>query len=216
MRKLSKMSSNIFTTKLHDVIITKGLDDDANAKEGLFLVMDYVESDVRKVLDSVKYGTNLKEDHIIIILYNILCSLQFLHTANVIHRDIKPDNLLINSKCEISITDFGLSRSMIECDDEKSLYKRKQKMRSRMLDYSKQEIGRDQENYKSRMSTILTQSKSQKKERNLSDHMGSRWYRAPEIILTEKQYDQGIDMWPIGCILEELIYCSEPYTKDLT
>ena len=45
--------------------------------------------------------------------------------------------------------------------------------------------------------------------------MGSRWYRAPEVILMEKQYDQGIDLWPIGCILEELIHCSEPYIKEL-
>ena len=32
----------------------------------------------------------------------------------------------------------------------------------------------------------------------------------------QKQYDQGIDLWAIGCILEELIHCSEPYVKNLT
>ena len=55
-----------------------------------------------------------------------------------------------------------------------------------------------------------------KERRKLSEHMGSRWYRAPEVILMQKQYDQGIDMWALGCILEELIHCSEPYIKELT
>lgn len=137
MRKLSKMPNNIFTTKLHDVIITKGINErEFNTKEGLFLVMTYVESDVKKVLDSVKYGTVLSEDHIITILYNILCSLQFLHSVNLIHRDIKPDNLLINSKCEITITDFGLSRPLDSIIDDKSTYKIKANLRNAMIDYS--------------------------------------------------------------------------------
>ena len=72
--------------------------------------MDYVESDIKKVIESVKHGTILGEEHIVTILYNILCSVNFLHSANLIHRDLKPDNLLINSCCEIKIADFGLSR----------------------------------------------------------------------------------------------------------
>ena len=48
----------------------------------------------------------------IIILYNILCSVNFLHSANVIHRDIKPANILINSECEVKICDFGMARTI--------------------------------------------------------------------------------------------------------
>ena len=33
----------------------------------------------------------------------------------------------------------------------------------------------------------------------------TRWYRAPEIILTEKDYGPPIDMWSVGCIFAELI-----------
>ena len=42
-------------------------------------------------------------------------------------------------------------------------------------------------------------------KRHLSIHVGSRWYRAPEVALVEKQYDQASDMWSLGCILYELI-----------
>jgi len=41
--------------------------------------------------------------------------------------------------------------------------------------------------------------------RHLSLHIGSRWYRAPEICLVEKHYDQASDMWGVGCIIYELL-----------
>ena len=44
-----------------------------------------------------------------------------------------------------------------------------------------------------------------KKSRCLSPHVGTRWYRAPELGLVEQHYDQAQDMWSFGCILYELI-----------
>lgn len=35
-------------------------------------------------------------------------------------------------------------------------------------------------------------------------HVGSRWYRAPEVSLVERQYDQASDMWSFGCVVYEL------------
>jgi mitogen-activated protein kinase 1/3 len=39
----------------------------------------------------------------------------------------------------------------------------------------------------------------------LTSHVVTRWYRAPEIILIEKNYDAKIDMWSVGCIYAELL-----------
>jgi serine/threonine protein kinase len=77
-------------------------------------------------------------------------------------------------------------------------------------------MSKDLQAYKSRMAAELLKSRDHVKVRSLSDHISSRWYRAPEVILLEKQYDQGIDMWAIGCILEEMIYCSEPYVQGMS
>ena len=41
--------------------------------------------------------------------------------------------------------------------------------------------------------------------RCLSPNVGTKKYRAPEICLKEKHYDQASDMWSLGCILFELI-----------
>ena len=42
-------------------------------------------------------------------------------------------------------------------------------------------------------------------KRELSEHVVTRWYRAPELILMEKDYGPAIDMWSVGCIFAELL-----------
>lgn len=42
-------------------------------------------------------------------------------------------------------------------------------------------------------------------KRELTGHVVTRWYRAPEIILLEKDYGAAIDMWSVGCIFAELL-----------
>ena len=45
-------------------------------------------------------------------MYQLFKGLAHMHAAGVIHRDIKPQNLLVNEKCELRICDFGLARSI--------------------------------------------------------------------------------------------------------
>ena len=52
----------------------------------------------------------LSDDHVRYFLYQILRGLKCIHSAKVMHRDLKPGNLLVNSNCEIKICDFGLAR----------------------------------------------------------------------------------------------------------
>ena len=45
----------------------------------------------------------------------------------------------------------------------------------------------------------------------MTPHIASRWYRAPEIILTEQHYDLKVDMWSMGCVLGELVNYTDQY-----
>lgn len=66
-----------------------------------------MQSDLHKIIVSPQA---LTPDHIKVFVYQILRGLKYLHSANVLHRDIKPGNLLVNSNCILKICDFGLAR----------------------------------------------------------------------------------------------------------
>jgi len=53
-----------------------------------------------------------------------------------------------------------------------------------------------------------------KKERSLTPHVVTRYYRPPEVILVEKNYDTKVDIWSFGCIASEIIQSSEVYEKN--
>lgn len=57
-------------------------------------------------------SNQLKTVHNYYVLYQILITLQYIHSKDIIHRDIKPSNILINQDCQIKLADFGLARGI--------------------------------------------------------------------------------------------------------
>jgi serine/threonine protein kinase len=88
--------------------------EDNDGKLGLFIIMEYFESDLKQVLSSSANKDDFTLEHTIQVAYNILCAIKFLHSANVLHRDLKPGNILLDEDCNIRICDFGLSRTLPE------------------------------------------------------------------------------------------------------
>ena len=54
----------------------------------------------------------LEEIHKKYIVYQILKCLKYIHSAELIHRDLKPDNILIDRNGHIKLSDFGLCKYM--------------------------------------------------------------------------------------------------------
>lgn len=65
----------------------------------------------------IRSGQPLSDAHFQSFIYQTLCGLRYIHSASVLHRDLKPGNLLVNADCELKICDFGLARGF-ETDAE--------------------------------------------------------------------------------------------------
>ena len=87
---------------LHDVIHTENK---------LMLVFEYMDKDLKKYMDS--RGDRGQLDYITIksFMYQLLQGIAFCHDNRVLHRDLKPQNLLINNKGQLKLADFGLARA---------------------------------------------------------------------------------------------------------
>lgn len=152
-------------------------------------------------------------------MYNLLCSLNWIHSAHVIHRDIKPSNILIDEDCKIKLCDFGLARTFsgLPIDPIKHYDEVKSKISETNLQRIQLGLNSLSENEtKQIIKQILESSKEERSKgrRRLSDHVVTRWYRPPEIILIEKQYGPAIDIWGVGCILAELLAKTAEHMKD--
>ncbi|KAL9652757.1 hypothetical protein ABK040_010790 [Willaertia magna] len=73
-------------------------------KQHLWICMEMMEGGK---LTDLLYKTVLREDEIAYVLRECLKALDYLHKSNKMHRDIKSDNVLVNSKGEIKLADFG-------------------------------------------------------------------------------------------------------------
>ena len=76
------------------------------AIQDIHIVLPLMDTDLRKLLKSRR----LSSEHVRCFLYQILRGLRYIHSANVIHFDMKPGNVLVNSDCYVKICDFGLAR----------------------------------------------------------------------------------------------------------
>ncbi|MGH0176984.1 UNVERIFIED_CONTAM: hypothetical protein FKN15_074069 [Acipenser sinensis] len=90
--------ANIVT--LHDIIHTD---------KSLTLVFEYLEKDLKQYMDDC--GNIMSVHNAKIFLFQLLRGLSYCHRRKVLHRDLKPQNLLINDKGELKLADFGLARA---------------------------------------------------------------------------------------------------------
>ncbi|KAG7887423.1 hypothetical protein KL936_004120 [Ogataea polymorpha] len=76
-----------------------------NGSADLWVIMEYMEGGC--LTDVIDNNPEISEEQIAAICYETTKGLQHLHKKNFIHRDIKSDNVLLDAKGNVKITDFG-------------------------------------------------------------------------------------------------------------
>lgn len=90
--------ANIVT--LHDIIHTK---------DTLMFVFEFLDTDLNTYLE--KYPRGIPSHNVKLFLFQLLRGLAYIHERKILHRDLKPQNLLINEGGELKLADFGLARA---------------------------------------------------------------------------------------------------------
>lgn len=97
---------------------------DVGTTENPYIVIEYVNGKTLKEI--IRDSKSLPQDVSVQIAIRILSALQHAHQAGIIHRDIKPQNILVNQKGYIKVSDFGIARMVgsetaATADTEKSV-----------------------------------------------------------------------------------------------
>ncbi|MGH2671822.1 MAG: Stk1 family PASTA domain-containing Ser/Thr kinase, partial [Actinomycetota bacterium] len=82
---------------------------DTGSDDGVhFIVMEYVDG--RTLADLIAGGGRILPDRAIEIAIDVCRALEAAHAQGVIHRDIKPGNIMLDEKGHVKVTDFGIAR----------------------------------------------------------------------------------------------------------
>ena len=81
----------------------------------IYLIFECLPSDLKKLIKSSSF---LTMDDVRMYTYHILCGLKYIHSCAVLHRDLKPGNILLDKNYQIKICDFGLARCVNRADDD--------------------------------------------------------------------------------------------------
>jgi len=99
--------------KGHEHIVTLTNVLKADNDRDIYLVFEFMETDLHAAIRA----SILQDIHKQYIVWQSLKALKYMHTAKLLHRDMKPSNLLLNSDCLMKVADFGLARSMHDLDE---------------------------------------------------------------------------------------------------
>ena len=120
------------------------------------------------------------------LIRQVLSGVAACHRLGVLHRDVKPGNVLIHADGTLKLADFGLARAASRLNprgDEPKAEEHDESGRSVVHDGS------------------------------YTRGIQTRWYRSPEILLGATTYSAAVDVWSVGAILGELLSSQGPILR---
>jgi len=161
----------------------------------LYLVFEFLDLDLKKYMEALPVSEGgrgkalpngsgpdlgrlgLGDAMVKKFMSQLVEGVRYCHSHRVLHRDLKPQNLLIDRDGNLKLADFGLARAFGV------------PLRTYTHEVSSPGI------FPLPNVTFVTNRRHQ---------VVTLWYRAPEILLGGRQYSTGVDMWSVGCIFAEM------------
>jgi serine/threonine protein kinase len=165
----------------------------------IYLAMEFLPGgDMKNLLDHVGC---FSLDHARFYFTEMVLAVECLHRIGYIHRDLKPDNFMVDRTGHLKLIDFGLSK---EGASEKT----------RLLAVKKDTLSRNNTlNLNTLPSRTLRKRTGRREIKKIYSIVGSPEYMAIEI-LKEEGYNHTVDFWSLGVIFYELLFGITPFIGE--